>query len=259
MPEPLVIVTVADGVGRLRLNRPDKRNALNSELSQQVQQAMARLDQDPDVVCIVIEGSDGAFCAGADMGEALSHYEEGDYRFNPSEAAAGRVAASTKPLIAAVDGPAYGAGALVACSCDIRVASERARFRFPGSEYGLVVGADALPTLVGGPMAKELIFTGRVVDAQEAARIGLVNRTVPLDEFQSTVDELAAAIAASSPLALHWAKATINAAVTGGDANGLEHQADLLLRGGPDNMTRFGAATRRVTGPRPGSDQTGAQ
>lgn len=248
MPESLVVVTVVDGVGRLRLNRPDKRNALNAEVSRGIQRAMAELEADDTVVCIVIEGTDGAFCAGADMGEALPHYEAGDFRFNPSQEAANRVGASPKPTIAAVDGPAYGAGALLACMCDIRIASDRSRFRFPGADYGLVVGAYALPGLVGGPLAKELIFTSRVVGAEEAATVGLVNRTVPLAEFEAAVSEVAAAVAASSPLALQWAKATINTAVTGGDANGMEQQADLLLRGGPDHMTRFGAATRRVVG-----------
>ncbi|MCK9486415.1 MAG: enoyl-CoA hydratase/isomerase family protein [Dehalococcoidia bacterium] len=248
MSEPLVVVTVADGVGRLRLNRPDKRNALNTEVSRQVLEAMAQLEADADVVCIVIEGTDGAFCAGADMGEALPHYEAGDMRFNPSQDAANRVGAARKPTIAAVDGPAYGAGALLACMCDIRIASDRARFRFPGAEYGLVVGAYALPGLVGGPLAKELIFTSRVVGAEEAASIGLVNRVAPLAAFEATVAEVAGAVAASSPLALEWAKATINTAVTGGDANGMEQQADLLLRGGPDHMTRFTAATQRVVG-----------
>jgi len=252
MSESLVVVTIADGIGRLRLNRADKRNALNSQLAAEISEAMARLEADDDVVCIVIEGTDGSFCAGADMGEAMGHYEAGDYRFNPAQAAAARVGASTKPIVAAVDGPAYGAGALLACSCDIRIASDRARFRFPGSEYGLVVGAHALPGLVGGPLAKELIFTGRVVNADEAVTIGLVNRTVPLADFEGTVDEIAGAIAASSPLALRWAKATINTAMTGGDANGVEQQSDLLLRGGPDHMARFGSATQRVTG-RPSS------
>ncbi len=246
--EPLVVVSVAGGIGRLRLNRADKRNALNEEMSNQVLAAMQELELNDDVVCIVIEGTDGAFCAGADMAEANAAYEEGRHRFNPSAYAAGRVGAATKPTIAAVDGPAYGAGALLACSCDIRVASDRSRFRFPGSEYGLVVGAHALPTLVGGPMAKELIFTGRVVDAEEAARIGLVNRSVPAAQFQATVDELAGAIAKSSPLALQWSKQTINTAITGGNALAVEQQADLILRGGPDHKTRFGAATRRVTG-----------
>ncbi|MEX1021742.1 MAG: enoyl-CoA hydratase/isomerase family protein, partial [Dehalococcoidia bacterium] len=248
MTDSLVAVEVAHGVGRLRLDRPDKRNALNADLSREVLQAMARLDADDAVVCIVIEGTDGSFCAGADMGEAMAAYEVGDYRFNPSQDAANRVGASTKPTIAAVDGPAYGAGALLACSCDIRIASDRARFRFPGAEYGLVVGAHALPALVGGPLAKELIFTGRVVDAEEAQRIGLVNRTVAIDGFAAAVEEVAAAIAASSPLALAWSKATIATAMTGGNALAVEQQADLVLRGGADHMERFGAATQRVTG-----------
>ena len=128
------------------------------------------------------------------------------------------------------------------------LASDRARFRFPGSEYGLVVGAHALPTLVGGPMAKELIFTGRVVDAEEAERIGLVNHTVGAEAFDAKVEELAGAIAKASPLALKWSKQTINTAITGGNALAVEQQADLLLRGGPDHKVRFGAATRRVTG-----------
>ena len=246
--ESLVVVTVADGIGRLRLNRADKRNALNEEMSGQVLAAIQQLELDDDAVCIVIEGTDGAFCAGADMAEANAAYEAGQHRFNPSAYAAAAVGSATKPTIAAIDGPAYGAGALLACSTDIRIASERARFRFPGSEYGLVVGAHALPSLVGGPIAKELIFTGRVVDAEEAARIGLVNRTVAAADFAATVDEIASQIAASSPLALEWSKRTINTALTGGNALAVEQQADLLLRGGPDHKTRFGAATRRVTG-----------
>lgn len=246
--EPLVVVTVADGIGRLRLNRADKRNALNEAMSTQVLAAIQQLELDDNAVCIVIEGTDGAFCAGADMTEANAAYEAGQHRFNPSAYAAAAVGAATKPTLAAIDGPAYGAGALLACSTDIRIASERARFRFPGSEYGLVVGAHALPSLVGGPLAKELIFTGRVVDAEEAGRIGLVNRSVSSTDFTATVEDLAAQIAASSPLALEWSKRTINTAITGGNALAIEQQADLLLRGGPDHMVRFGAATKRVTG-----------
>ena len=92
-----------------------------------------------------------------------------------------RVARFAKPLIAAVNGYAFGGGAVLAVSCDIRIASERASFRFPGASYGLVVGGSQLPRIVGAPKAKELIFTARTVDAQEAERIGLVNHVVPHD------------------------------------------------------------------------------
>ncbi len=248
MSDRLVVVSVAEGVGRLRLNRADKRNAINEPLARAVLEAMERLDQDPAVHVIVVEGTDGSFRAGADMGEALAAAEAGDRRFNPSRDAASRVASSEKPTIAAIDGPAYGAGALLACGCDMRVVSERSRFRFPGSEYGLVVGAAGLAALVGPVMAKELIFTSRPVDPPEALRIGLVNRVASVTEFEAQVDELARSVAASSPLASRWAKQVINAVASGGDANGLEAQADLVLRGGPDHMERFARATERVTG-----------
>ena len=248
MSEPLAIVSAEGGVGRLRLNRPDKRNAINLELARTIIDGMERLDADDAVRVIVIEGTDGAFCAGADMGEALAAYEAGDRRFNPAQTVADRVGASPKPTIAAIDGPAYGAGALLAGACDLRVVTDRSRFRFPGAEYGLVVGAAVLPALVGAALAKELLFTSRVVDAEEAGRVGLANRVVPAVALAAAVAELAVAIAAASPPALRWSKAAINAAAADGAARGIEQRADLLLRGGADNLERFTQATRRITG-----------
>lgn len=248
MGDEVLITTVEDGIGRLRLNRADKRNALNEPLARAILEAMERMDADDDVSVILIEGTDGSFCAGADMGEALAAAEAGDRRFNPSHDAAARVASSEKPTIAKIDGPAYGAGALLACGCDLRVMSDRSKLRFPGSDYGLVVGAAALTGLVGPVMAKELIFTSRVVEAEEAVRLGLANRVVPSDALEAEAVELALAVAAASPLAARWAKQVINAAATGGDAIGIEAQADLVLRGGADHMARFGKATSRIVG-----------
>lgn len=243
-----VTIEKTDGVGRLRLTRSDKRNAINEEMAVDIIEAMSNLDEDSDIIAIVIEGSEGSFCAGADMAEANAAYERGERRFNPAQEAANRVAASEKPTIASVDGPAYGAGAALACACDIRICSDRTRFRFPGADYGLVVGAAALPSIVGGPIAKELIFTSRVVDAEEALDIGLVNKCVSQAEFSAAVDLIANQVAAASPLALRWSKSTINASINGGDAVGLEGQADLLLRGGPDHQKRFSQATQKITG-----------
>ncbi len=243
----LIAVRVDDGIGRMRLERPDKRNAISAAMAAEIQDAMARLDADDSVVVIVVEGTDGAFSAGADMTESLAAYEGGQRRFNPSADAAARVGASPKPTIAAVDGPAYGAGALLACACDLRVVTDRTRFRFPGADYGLVVGAAGLAKLIAPALAKELIYTSRVVDAEEAARIGLVNRVVAPDALDATVAEIAAQIASGSPLAMSWAKRVIDAAAPG-NAAALEAQSDLVLRGGDDNRTRFGRATQRVTG-----------
>ncbi|MSP21453.1 MAG: enoyl-CoA hydratase/isomerase family protein [Dehalococcoidia bacterium] len=247
-PEQLVLTSIGGGVGTLRLNRPDKRNAMSADLAAQLHAAIEALDANDEVVAIVVTGSGGAFSAGADMNESLAAYERGDRRFNPAADAAARVAASPKPTIAAIEGPAYGAGALLAGACDIRIVSETARFRFPGAEYGLVVGAVALPRLVGAALAKELLFSGRVVDAQEAVRIGLANRVAPPDLLEAEASALASEIAQASPLALGWIKRVVNASVSGADAAALEHASDLLLRGGADNITRFSAATQRVTG-----------
>ena len=244
----LVLTSIEDGVGTLRLNRADKRNAMSADLARELHEAIESLDGNPEVVAIVVTGSGGSFSAGADMNESLAAYERGDRGFNPSARAAARVAASPKPTIAAIEGPSYGAGALLACACDMRLVAPNARFRFPGAEYGLVVGAAALPTLVGPALAKELLYTARVVDAEEAVRIGLANRIVPGDELENEAMMLARAIAQASPLALGWIKRVVNAAASGGDAAGLEVEADLMLRGGPDHVVRFSAATNRITG-----------
>ena len=105
-PERLILTTVEDGVGVLRLNRADKRNAMSADLAHQLHEAIAALDADASVVAIVVTGSGGSFSAGADMNESLAAYERGDRGFNPSARSAARVAASPKPTIAAIEGPA---------------------------------------------------------------------------------------------------------------------------------------------------------
>jgi enoyl-CoA hydratase len=135
---------------------------------------------------------------------------------------------------------------VLAISCDLRLASERASFRFPGAGYGLVVGGSLLPRVVGGPRAKELIFTGRTVDAAEAERIGLVNQVVTHDSLDETARALADQIAANSPGALVWSKAVIDAATTVEKGIELEIEANRALRGSPDHVARFRDATQRV-------------
>lgn len=246
--DPLAVVSVRDGIGRLRLNRPEKRNAISAALAAQIHEAMERLDDDPSVAVIVVEGTGGAFSAGADMNESNAAYEAGERRFNPSAEAAARVGASPKPTIASIDGPAMGAGALLACSADLRVITDRVRFRFPGAEYGLVVGAAGLSSLVPKAIAKELIYTSRIVEAEEALRLGLASRVVPAEDLEASTLDLARAVAAASPLALEWSKRVIETGAAGGDAATLEAQADLVLRGGADHRERFSKATQRVTG-----------
>jgi enoyl-CoA hydratase/carnithine racemase len=229
------------------MNRPEKHNAFNRELSLALADAIEQLEGDVDARVVILTGSGKAFSAGADMTEALASIEGGT-RGDFAAQSIARVARFAKPIIAAVNGYAYGGGAVLAISCDLRIASQRASFRFPGAGYGLVVGGSLLPRVVGAPKAKELIFTGRTVAAAEAERIGLVNQLVPHDELDDVAWTLAEQIAANSPDALAWSKAVIDAASTLEKGVELEIEANRALRGSPDHVARFRDATERVAG-----------
>lgn len=243
-----LIVERTDAVATVRLNRPDKHNALNAQLCHELIDALDGLEADDAVNVIVLTGAgDKAFCAGADMAEAVGHSDT-----NPSEVSAPaqavvRVLRTAKPIVAAVNGYAYGGGALLAINSDIRIASENARFRFVGASYGLVVGASQLPRVVGAPMAKELLFTARTIDAREALRIGLVNHVVPLERLEATVSEMTQAIAANSRPAVMASKEVIDIATSSPEAPRREVEANVELRQSDEHRERFRAAARRVT------------
>ncbi len=248
-----VIVENSGAVGVVRLNRPEKHNALNARLSHELIAALDELEADDALNVIVLTGAgEKAFCAGADMAEAVGpdssgNASDGGAPGPPAEAVA-RVLRTRKPIIAAVNGYAYGGGAVLAINCDIRIASENARFRFVGASYGLVVGAFQLPRIVGTPLAKELIFTARTVDAQEALRIGLANRVVPLEELEGTVAEMAQAIASHSRAAVMASKEVIDIATSNREALRREVEANVQLRQSEEHRERFRAAAQRVTG-----------
>jgi enoyl-CoA hydratase/carnithine racemase len=243
----LVAVSTDAGVGVMRLQRPEQRNAFNRAMSDAVMAALDALEADGEVRCVLLTGSGGSFSAGADMNEAVAAID-GAGRSEGMGAAIARAARFGKPLIAAVDGPAYGGGALLAITCDIRVASETAAFRFPGAAYGLVVGGAQLPRLVGPAFAKELLFTTRVVQAEEALRMGLVNRVVPAAELDSVVMEMARQVASHSPEALLATKATVDRATEVDEGQRAELEANARLRQSPEHHARFRAARGKVTG-----------
>jgi enoyl-CoA hydratase len=241
----LLELTREGHVALLRLTRPDQRNAFNRELSVAVMEAFDALDADDDVHCVVITGTGAAFSAGADFNEAVAAIDERG-RSDGMGAAIVRIAQFRKPLIACVNGFAYGGGAVLAVTCDIRIASEAAAFRFPGAAYGLVVGASQLPRIVGDAYARELLFSGRVVKADEALRMGLVNRVVPHAEAEAATMELAQQIAANSPAALIATKDVVNRAGSIGDAAEAEANWNRELRQSPEHHERFRAAADRV-------------
>lgn len=238
-----------DRVVLLTLNRPEKHNALNAELSGALDAALLRAQEDPDVRVIVLTGAgDKSFCAGADMLE-LSGIEKAQAvpvpgAMDPNR----RILECPLPIIAAINGYCYGGGARLAISADIRLASTTATFRLPGAEYGLAVAAATLPRLVGSAKAKELIFTARKVEAQEALDLGLVNSLHAPAELLPAALDMAHTIARHSPGAVRESKRIINEATMSQLAIQMENDANRGLRGSEEQVSRFANATQRVTG-----------
>ncbi len=246
-----IILEQHGAVALIRLNRPDKHNAISRQMSRELIDALDAVEADGDVRAVVLTGAgEKAFCAGADMGEAaLAPRPEGEQARDWAAAAAVRLARVKKPLIGAINGYAYGGGAVFAIACDIRVCSANARFRFVGASYGLVVGASRLPVIVGAPMAKELIFTARTIDADEALRIGLANHVVRLAELEPFVLAMAGEIARHSSTAVIASKEVIDIASSTKDAAKRELEWNLALRQSDEHRERFRAAAERVVRP----------
>jgi enoyl-CoA hydratase/carnithine racemase len=232
----------------LTLNRPERHHALSRALSEQLEAGIARAEADPEARAIIITGSGAkAFCAGGDMLE-MSGVEATARPAGPPPDPTGRISRSPLPVIAAINGVCYGGGARLAIACDIRLASETATFRLPGSEYGLVVAAASLPRLVGAAKAKELIFTARKFDAAEALACGLVTGVYPPAELLPAAMAMAETIAGHSAGAISAAKRVIDAASLSDAATAMENDANRSLRGSPEQVARFRSATQRVTG-----------
>lgn len=253
MPGELAVVERIEGGVIVRMNRPEKRNAVNKALAAAVVAALDRAEADDEVRVIVLTGTGASFCAGQDMGEATGRVERQPGGAGGSAGLNARLARVQKPVIAAINGYCMGGGTVTALHCDIRLCSERASFRFPGAGYGLVVAAAYLPAAVGQARAKDLILTGRTIDAAEAYEMGLVNRVVPPEELGPLAREYARMIAANSPGAVRYAKQVIDLAALREEAIAREVEVNRELRSGDEHHARFRAATDRVVGPRPGA------
>lgn len=246
--QPLVLQERHEAAVLLTLNRPERHHALSGALCAELEAAIDEAEADPAIRVIVITGAgDRAFCAGADMVEA-SGIASPNRTVGRVQRIYDRLATAEKPLIAAVNGYCYGGGARLAIGCDIRLASETASFRLPGSEYGLVVAAATLPRLVGAARAKELIFTARAFSGAEALSYGLVSAVYPPGDLLPAALEMAHTVAGHSADAIRAAKKVIDAATLSEEARLLEDEANRGLRGSPEQTTRFRSATQRVTG-----------
>ncbi|GAB3818911.1 enoyl-CoA hydratase/isomerase family protein [Micromonospora zhanjiangensis] len=195
------------------LDRPEKRNAIDAEMITALHDLCGALEREPRLL-LLTGGTDGIFAAGADIAQ-LRERDRSDALAAINSALFARVRALPLPTVAAVDGPALGGGAELSYACDLRVCTGRAFFGQPEVRLGIIAGAGAthrLPALVGEARAKELLFTGRRVDAAEALRIGLVNRVVDEPgELLGAAHELLDDIAKGSPLALRLTKLAVDA------------------------------------------------
>ena len=197
-----LIVERDGGVGTISLNRPEVLNALNGDLLRELDIAVGQFEEDSEISVIVFTGKgDQAFSAGADVDEVAQAADDSNSR-SPDSARARqvwRIATCAKPTIGAINGLAYGSGAVMASSFDIRVGCQNTSFRFLAATYGRVNSTWSLPLQVGWPMAKELLFTARLVEAREAHGIGLLNHLVAADQLLLKAIELAKQIAANDP------------------------------------------------------------
>jgi enoyl-CoA hydratase len=223
--------TEAHGRVRLiRMHRPDALNALNAELISELDRALAEFDLDTEVGCIVLTGSHKAFAAGADIKE-MRDKNSTDAFLSDFLSRWDAVARVRKPIIAAVNGFALGGGCELAMMCDFIIAGDSARFGQPEIKLGVIPGAGGTQRLaraVGKSKAMELVLTGRLMDATEAERAGLVARIVSADELVAEALKTAAAIAAMSLPALLMVKEAVNAAYETTLAEGVKFERRLF-------------------------------
>ncbi|MEE8399192.1 MAG: enoyl-CoA hydratase-related protein [Desulfobacterales bacterium] len=213
-----LIYTVEDMVATITLNRPERMNALTGTTYREAAEAIGEADADNDVRSVVITGAGRGFCSGDDVKElpGAPSPEQLAQRKIPSKAGPTPLAEALlsfdKPLIAAVNGAAIGWGMDLALMCDIRIASENAKFGEVYVRRGLVAdiaGWLLLPRIVGLSKAYEILLTGDIIDAQEAERIGLVTKTVPHDDLMPVVNAMAAKMAGMPPVAVRMTKEAV--------------------------------------------------
>ncbi len=211
-----ILVEKSDNLATLTLNRPDARNAIDLVMREEIVAALDEMEADESTRVLIVTGSGQHFCAGGDVKtmQAKRHTAaEGRARVELLNRMVLRLVNFPKPTLAMVDGFAVGAGFNLALACDLIVASDRARFGQVFSKIGLVPdggGTYLLPRLVGPAKAKELVFTAEIIDAEEALRLGLVNRVVPAGDLRQATLALAGRIAEGPPKVLALAKHLLN-------------------------------------------------
>lgn len=230
MPYTTILTETRGRVGLVTLNRPEAMNALNSTILDELMSALEAFDADGAIGAMVVTGSEKVFAAGADIKEMAEASEE-EMRQSPFIGSFDRIRGIRKPIIAAVSGWALGGGCELAMSCDMIIASEKAKFGQPEVTIGVIPGAGGTQRLtlaVGKAVAMEMVLNNRILSAQEALSFGLVNRVVPVENFLDEAISLAGEIAGRAPLAVRAGKEAVNAVFEGSLTEGLFFEKELI-------------------------------
>lgn len=231
-----IIVEVADKIAILKVNRPEVLNAVNTETILEIESAMREFNENKDVRVIIITGEGKSFVSGSDISRLAQMDSLAAREYSQiGQRVLSFIENMEKPVIAAVNGYALGSGCEIAMACDIRIASEKAKFGQPEVKLGLIpghAGTQRLARLVGIGKAKELIFTGDLIDAQEAYNIGLVNKVVPAENLLEEAKNIAKKIIENAgPKAVSIAKTVLNRGIDANlqTANSYETEAFSIL------------------------------
>jgi enoyl-CoA hydratase len=231
MSEHDTIHTRSEGrVGIVQRNRPTVHNALNTELMAELMEALETFDQDSEIGCLIITGSERAFAAGADITQ-MAEATPVNMLDNPFIDYWDRLRRINKPVVAAISGYALGGGCELAMACDMIIASETARFGQPEINIGVIPGAGGTQRMtraVGKALAMEIVLNGRFLTADEALQHGLVNRVFPAEIYLEEAIKFAAEIAARAPVAIRLGKEAVNAAFEMSLQSGLAHERRLF-------------------------------
>ena len=239
MPYATIIYTKDDHIGHITLNRPEVDNIINQQLAQELEEVCRQINQDENIYVVIITGAgDRAFCCGSELEQLIqtgntvaassAKLKDVGTRYSATSA----IASVDRPVMAAINGDALGQGLELALSCDIRLASHRARFSFPQVAQGLIPmdgGTQRLPRIVGKGKALELILSAEIINADEAFEIGLVNKVVAEENLASEAETLAKTIAGKGPIALRYIKEAVNKGLELTLEQGLRLEADLYF------------------------------
>ncbi len=231
-----IIYSKKEHIAHVTLNRPQADNIINQPLAQELEDVCRGINQDENIYVVIITGAgDRVFCGGCEL-ERLVHAGDTIAYSHPSALArvdiATAIAAIDQPVIAAINGDALGQGLELALSCDVRLASQRARFGLPQVASGLLPtggGTQRLPRLIGRGKALELILTAETISAEEALEIGLVSQVVPQEKLAAEVEALAQNMASKAPIALRYIKEAVNKGLDLTLEQGLRLEADLYF------------------------------